>query len=205
MPDPRQLRRTCRRARRALSEQDQYRHSRDFTQLAQTQRSILQARRIAAYIAADGELDPAPLVTLLQQRGKQVFLPVLRPHPRFKLWFLRYPIDSPLTANRYGIPEPELRQRHIAMPWSLQLLLVPLVAFDAQCNRMGMGAGYYDRSLAYLRNRRHWRHPRLVGIAHECQRVDSLPQREWDVPLDMVITERRVYRRTRQVDCRAAD
>ena len=70
-----------------------------------------------------------------------------------------------------------------------------LVGFDARCNRLGMGGGYYDRTLAYLRHRVHWRRPLLVGVAHECQRVERLEANPWDVPLDLVVTERRIYAR----------
>jgi len=100
-----------------------------------------------------------------------------------------------LLPNRFGIPEPPLKHRHIRMPWGLELILLPLVAFDSDCNRLGMGGGFYDRTLAYLRHRCCWRRPRLIGVAHECQRVEGLPVNEWDVALDAVITERRVYRR----------
>jgi 5-formyltetrahydrofolate cyclo-ligase len=72
-------------------------------------------------------------------------------------------------------------------------LLLPLVGFDETGNRLGMGGGYYDRTLSYLRQRKHWRRPRLVGIAHECQKVDALAPSPWDVPLDMIVTEERVY------------
>jgi 5-formyltetrahydrofolate cyclo-ligase len=72
---------------------------------------------------------------------------------------------------------------------------MPLVGFDANCNRLGMGGGFYDRTLAYLRLRRCWRRPLLIGIAHECQRVERLETNTWDVPLDLVVTEERIYRR----------
>jgi 5-formyltetrahydrofolate cyclo-ligase len=118
---------------------------------------------------------------------------VLRAHPRQKLWFIEHREGERLTRNRFGIPEPALRHRRIALPWALDLILVPLVGFDVQCRRLGMGGGFYDRTLAYLRQRRYWRRPRLVGLAHECQRVERLDSRPWDVPLDMVVTEERIY------------
>jgi 5-formyltetrahydrofolate cyclo-ligase len=70
-----------------------------------------------------------------------------------------------------------------------------LVGFDRACHRLGMGAGFYDRSLAFLQQRRHWRRPRLIGLAHECQRVEALAPKPWDIPLDAVITEAAIYRR----------
>ena len=77
-------------------------------------------------------------------------------------------------------------------------LLVPLVAFDARGNRLGMGGGYYDRTLAYLRDRSHWRRPRIFGLAHALQRVDALPKNAWDIPVDGVITEREMHRFTQR-------
>lgn len=100
-----------------------------------------------------------------------------------------------MRRNIYGIPEPALRNNRLRPPWALDLLLVPLVGFDPECNRLGMGGGFYDRSLAYLARRLHWRRPTLIGIAHEIQKVDRLDTQPWDIPLDMVATEARVYRR----------
>ena len=155
------------------------------------------ARRIAAYWPADGELDPRPLLEWLIRRGRRGFLPALRPGRRRKLWFLRYRPGEPMRKNRLGIPEPSRRQRRLALAWTLDLILVPLVGFDAHCNRLGMGGGFYDRTLSFLRHRTHWHRPRLIGIAHECQRVDQITPRPWDVPLDAVATERAMYRRRR--------
>ncbi len=157
----------------------------------------MRSRRFAAYWAADGELDPAPLLALAERRHQRCFLPVLRSHPQRKLWFVRYAPGYRLRRNRFGIPEPSLRQRRIALPWALDTLLMPLVGFDDQCRRLGMGGGFYDRTLAYLRQRRHWRRPLLVGLAYECQRVAELAAAPWDVPLDWVVTEQRLYRRPR--------
>ena len=187
------LRRQLRARRTALSPAEQRNHARSLARLLGKQSAFLRADRVGAYWCGNGEIDPSPLLQLTHTRHKQCFLPVLRPHPRRKLWFLPYRPGDPLKKNRYGIPEPRLRNRRIRLPWALDLLLVPLVGFDADCNRMGMGGGYYDRTLAYLLQRKRWRRPLLVGVAHACQRVDSLETKPWDVPLDMVATEERIY------------
>jgi 5-formyltetrahydrofolate cyclo-ligase len=148
---------------------------------------------LAGYWAADGELDARPLLEVAIKRGRHAFLPVLRVGKRNQLWFIRYRPGEPMRLNRFGIPEPRRRQRRFALPWTLDLILVPLVGFDDACNRLGMGGGFYDRTLAFLGHRQHWRRPRLIGIAHECQRVDRLAPRPWDLPLDAVATERRLY------------
>lgn len=140
-------------------------------------------------------MDPFPLLRLANARNKRCLLPVLRAHPKKKLWFADYRPGEPLKKNVYGIPEPRMRNRRLRPPFALDLLLVPLVGFDSKCNRVGMGGGYYDRTLAYLRQRAHWRRPHLAGIAHECQRVEALESNPWDVPLDLVVTEERTYSR----------
>jgi 5-formyltetrahydrofolate cyclo-ligase len=193
MTDVNKLRIACRTRRCALDSGQQRRHSIAFARQVRRQGLLLRASHVAAYLAADGELDPASLFPALQAGRRRLYLPVLRAHPELKLWFLHHPPGGSLIPNRFGIPEPPLHHRHIRLPWALDLILLPLVAFDRECNRLGMGGGFYDRTLAYLRHCRHWRKPRLVGVAHECQRVESLPTRPWDVGLDMVITERRAY------------
>lgn len=202
---PAALRRELRARRRALSRPEQRRHALALARRLGRHPTFLRARRIGIYWPADGELDPRPLLKLPQARGKRWQLPVLWPHPHPRLWFLSYRTDAPMHPNRFGIPEPARRNRRLRLAWTLDLLLVPLVGFDAQCNRLGMGGGYYDRTLGYLSQRRHWRRPHLIGIAHECQRVKRLPVRPWDVALDLIVTEHQVYRRASSVDLKATD
>jgi len=192
---PAALRRGLRLLRRGLSASQQRNHARALARTLGRHPAFLRARRIGIYWPADGEIDPRPLLGLAQASRKRWHLPVLCPHPHPRLWFLTYRPDEPLRPNRFGIPEPALRNRRLRLAWSLDILLVPLVGFDAECHRLGMGGGYYDRTLSFLSRRQHWRRPRLIGIAHECQRVAELPVRPWDIPLDLVMTERRVYRR----------
>lgn len=191
------LRRQLRAARRLLSQRDQRLHAAALALVLGRSLTFRRARRIAAYWPADGELDPHPLLAHTHHRARRDFLPVLRPGRQRRLWFAPHAPGAPLKANRLGIPEP--RGGRPTPPWALDLILVPLVGFDADCNRLGMGGGYYDRTLSFLRGRTHWRRPRLIGIAHECQRVARLTPRPWDVPLDAVATERRVYRRGSRV------
>jgi len=192
------LRCRLRAARQALSAAEQCSHARAVARALGRRQVFLRARRAGAYWATKGEMDPLPLLRLAHARHKRCFLPVLRPRTgKEGLWFLEYRPGDPLVLNRFGIPEPRLRNRRIRLPWALDLLLVPLVGFDAQCNRLGMGGGYYDRTLAYLAYRSFWRRPVLIGLAHECQRVAHLKTNPWDVPLDLVVTEERIYARKR--------
>jgi 5-formyltetrahydrofolate cyclo-ligase len=186
-----------RQTRRALSPLDQRRHSAALTRILGRELAFLRARRLAAYWPADGELDPRPLLARAASGGRHTFLPVLRRGAHSRLWFVRYRPGDPLRPNRFRIPEPQRRQGRIGIAPTLDLLLVPLVGFDRDCNRIGMGGGFYDRTLAYLRHRTGWRRPRLIGIGHECQRIEHIDPRPWDIPLDGIATERRIYWRAR--------
>ncbi len=102
-----------------------------------------------------------------------------------RMSFFVHRLEAPLTRNRFGIKEPPLRA-----PWintrALDLVLAPLVAFDDQGNRLGMGGGFYDRHFGNLPQ---CLRPLLVGVAHEVQRARALPAAPWDVPLDGILTE----------------
>ncbi|OHV09013.1 5-formyltetrahydrofolate cyclo-ligase [Kushneria phosphatilytica] len=160
---------------------------------------IMRATHLAFYLPNDGEIDPGPLIATLRRRGIHVYLPVLRPLVHNRLWFVELRQDTRLVSNRFGIAEPALQQsaqRHRRLPaWALDTILMPLVGFDARGNRLGMGGGFYDRTLAFTRHRS--TRPTLIGLAHGCQQVDSLPAAEWDVPLDAVVSDRAIIRAQR--------
>ena len=183
----------CRAKRNALSPHQQRSHSLAVARHFMRSALLLRGGRIALYRATDGELDLSCLEKKLQCYGKKTYLPSLRKQPRRSLWFIRYTPDDHLTTNRFGIKEPKQGQLLPPPPWVLDLLLMPLVAFDLAGNRVGMGGGYYDRTLNYLTRHRIWRQPLLVGIGHECQRVNRIKAKPWDVPLDCAITEAGIY------------
>ncbi len=83
--------------------------------------------------------------------------------------------------------------RNLVRAQKLDLILLPLVGFDTHCHRLGMGKGFYDRSLEFLNHRQHWRKPHILGLAHDFQRVESLPADPWDVPLQGVVTDKSFY------------
>jgi 5-formyltetrahydrofolate cyclo-ligase len=194
------LRRRLRRARRALGAARLRANSESIVSRLHALREARVARRIAWYIAADGEPDLSGLRAGPLASARNWYLPVLRGHAKGRLWFVRQRPGEPMRPNRYGIPEPACRRNRLQPVHGLDLILMPLVGFDVRCNRLGMGAGFYDRSLAPLRHRRHWRRPLLIGVAHECQRVEHIDARPWDVPLDAVVTEAAVYRRPKSTD-----
>lgn len=158
-----------------------------------TTRLFRVSRRIACYLPSDGEIDPRAIVERMWRRRKQVFLPVLSHLSHDRLWFAPAQPGMELRPNRFGIPEPRVSARELVRAEDLDLILLPLVAFDAKGNRLGRGAGFYDRSLAFLRFRRFLRKPHLLGLGHDFQRVPRIPAEFWDVPLDGVVTDRAVY------------
>ena len=167
------LRKQMRERRRALSASEQASHARA---VAETVAARLDdGDTVGVYLVRDGELDLTPLIDVCWQREIAVAVPVIE---RRDLRFAAYRRAEPMRHNRFGIAEPA------APAWCTPtLILAPLVAFDDTGQRLGMGGGYYDR---YLRA-----HPdfRRVGVAHECQRVASVPVADNDVALAAVVTE----------------
>jgi 5-formyltetrahydrofolate cyclo-ligase len=146
---------------------------------------------VAFSLARDGEISPHLLLKEAQRRGKYCYLPVMSRHGEDKLTFRRVEPGKKLhSANRYAIPEP--RSGKIGSANALSLVLLPLVAFDAHGNRLGMGKGYYDRTFAFL-HRSTRRRPLLMGLAHECQRAEQLEVASWDVPLHAIVTDEAWY------------
>ncbi len=185
----RNLRREMRTRRRALTEPGRRILSRKLIHKLGRSRQFRSARRIACYLPNDGEVDLLPLIARMEFFGKRCFLPVLDTLRPRRLWFAPYRPGDPLVDNRFGIPEPACPSRYRVAAWCLDLVLTPLVAFDEEGNRLGMGGGYYDRTLSFLKRRHYWKRPRLMGIAYEFQQVESLPQRTWDIPLNSVVTD----------------
>ncbi len=179
--------------RRGLSAGDQATRARIVERRLRSFLPYQRSSRIAFYLSNDGEIDPQRLMRSALQAGKQVFLPVLRRQASALLWFVEYRPGDRLLTNRFGIAEPHLRARSQTPPWGLDAILLPLVAFDHRGNRLGMGGGFYDRTLAYKRQRLSWNPPLLIGMAHEFQRLAALPKQSWDIPLDLIVTEQKIY------------
>jgi 5-formyltetrahydrofolate cyclo-ligase len=187
------LRETIRTLRRATPQAERHRAARQLVNRVMSLRLFTSAKHIAGYLAFDGEIDPAPLLQRALEMGKQVYLPILAGNPQEHLVFAPYRSDTKLKPNRFGIPEPQIGNEELLTPQYLDLVLTPLVAFDASGTRLGMGGGFYDRTFAFLNHPGHFSKPRLFGLAYELQRVDHLPRQPWDVPLQGIITERAFY------------
>ena len=184
-----EIRQQVRHLRRAMTDEQQGQAAEQLAELALNYAPVTDARNIALFLSVDGELNTRPLIARLWHLKKAIYLPVLHPFSPGNLLFLRYSPDTPLIPNKLRIPEPPLDIRQLITLDQLDLMLVPLVAFDQHGQRLGMGGGFYDRTL------QNWRqHGFLpVGLAHDCQQVDSLPVAEWDVPLPAVMTPSKLW------------
>lgn len=180
-----QLRKLIRQRRQQLSPAQQQQAANDLVSQALALPALNNSQHIALYLANDSELDTFPLIQALWQQGKQLYLPVLHPFAAGYLLFVRYDKDTLLYPNRFGIPEP-LVQCHRLLPVNqLDIIFTPLVAFDLHGNRLGMGGGFYDRTLSQLQGNSQCQ---VIGLAHNCQLVDAVPTDSWDVPLQKIIT-----------------
>ncbi|KEY59270.1 5-formyltetrahydrofolate cyclo-ligase [Serratia sp. DD3] len=178
------IRHEIRQRRRTLSPQQQQSDAKLLVTRVTEHPRIQAAQHLALYLSFDGELDTGPLIKQLWQLGKQVYLPVLHPFSPGNLLFLHYTEQTVLVENRFHILEPVLDVRNVLPLSQLAVVLTPLVAFDSQGGRLGMGGGFYDRTL------QHWQRggPYPIGLAHDCQQVSALPVESWDIALPEIIT-----------------
>jgi 5-formyltetrahydrofolate cyclo-ligase len=182
-----------RQARRNLTPTEQRLAARAlYRQLAQHP-LFRRARSIALYLPNDGEIDPQLLLKEAWRRGKSVHIPLLARWPASHMLFQQIRPGEALLANRFRIAEPAANPARQRKYWALDLILLPLVGFDEFGGRLGMGGGFYDRSLAGLIRHQKRHAPVLIGLAHECQKVDRLDVGPLDVPLAACVTDRRWY------------
>jgi len=146
--------------------------------------------RVALYLPMPGEVDVRPCIEAAWQRGAAVFVPRISSRRRGRMTFVPWAPCTAQRRNAFGIAEPQsIVSRAPAV--HLDAVVLPVVGFDRRGNRLGMGAGFYDRALRRrLDPARRWRRPRLIGVAFACQELDAIPASPWDVPLDLIVTER---------------
>jgi 5-formyltetrahydrofolate cyclo-ligase len=153
---------------------------------------FIHSQHLAAYWPNDSEINPLGILATAYKMGKSCYLPRLDPDPVIQMQFVEYHPGDYLTANRLEILEPSLDYRKSIAPKSLDLVLVPLVAFDKKGQRLGMGKGYYDRTFAFHKATPNAK-PFLLGVAYDLQRISELPSEAWDIPLDGVATETQFF------------
>ena len=181
-----QLRRQLRARRRALTRDQQRRAAIALDAVIARSGLLTRHRHIAFYLANDGEIDPSLLLKRAHRQGLCCYLPVIAPDN--KLLFVRYRPGDPLRQNGFGIMEPlNLSQRR--KPWALDMVLLPLVGFDRDGGRLGMGGGFYDRCFSGIKQIPAMKWPTLVGLAHRCQELNRLTLASWDIPLALIATD----------------
>lgn len=158
-----------------------------------------QANYLTGYLAIRGEMPLQHTAWHSHHRGASIYLPVVDGlNIHFAPWLTpdhEYPLAK---SSQFGIEEPIAPIDSYRLANEFDVMLIPLVAFDEQCNRMGMGGGFYDRTLAFRLQQPS--PPVLIGVAHELQKVDALPCNPWDVPLDYIVTDQAIYRRPTATD-----
>jgi len=147
---------------------------------------------VALYLPMRGEVDVRPCLEAARRHGSHLYVPRVVSRRRRQMLFAPWTEDGAHRTNAFGILEPGTAAG--ARPViGLDVVLLPLVGFDSSGNRLGMGAGFYDRALRRRIDRSTaWRRPRLIGVAYACQQLPVIPASPWDVPLDLVVTERGV-------------
>ncbi|MUH71486.1 5-formyltetrahydrofolate cyclo-ligase [Psychrosphaera haliotis] len=153
---------------------------------------IQSGQSIALYLTNDGEVNTAPLIEHLRELDTPLLFPVLHSFCSGYLNFQYVNRQTNWTTNKYGITEPAPNALTTAHLSNIDIIFMPLVAFDTNGNRLGMGGGYYDRTLANINQLS--KKPTLVGLAHDCQEVEHLNSEQWDIPINMIVTPTRIIR-----------
>lgn len=180
------LRQSLRQKRRKIDPSDRIKLAKKLLPQVQKIANFHPSQKIALFLPNDGEIDTKYIQKFLKKQGISVYLPILFGK---SLKFAK--IGKNFRKNQYGIPEPAFSQTLSAK--HLDIVFMPLVGFDANKNRIGMGGGYYDRTLAFKKRASRFSRPKLYGLAFDCQQVDKLDTQEWDVPLDAIITPSKIY------------
>jgi len=181
------LRQSFRQQRSAIQPHDRETLAKTLAFQVKREVKVQYKQKIALYLENDGEINPKYVKKWLINQRIEVYLPVLVGK---SLKFAK--IGEKFKKNRFGIDEPDTSTRLNAN--QMNIIFMPLVGFDQNKNRIGMGGGYYDRTLAFKKHRIKYCNPRLIGLAFDCQKVDKIETQEWDIPLDTVITPTTIYR-----------
>ena len=186
---PPELRKTLRNRRQQLSTQQQKMHSQQACQALLSSNLLQGVKRIALFLSQDGELSTENLIDQLWLNPDlELYLPALETQPDWHMGFSPYTSKSKMIKNQFNIEEPDIATSEHLAGCEMDLVIMPLVGFDQNGNRMGMGGGYYDRTFEFKLQHPN-RKPLLVGWAHSCQQVACLDKQVWDVPLNVIVTE----------------
>ncbi len=173
----------------SLSKQIQSEKSQKIIETVKESEAYLHAKNIGSYYSVRGEADPADLITQTQRENtnKVFYLPVLSSDKQQGLLFGQLTPTTKFKYNRFSIPEPIFKESDLVNGEQLDLVLVPLLGFDKNGNRLGMGGGFYDRCFAFKKNKPN--KTLLMGFAYDFQEIDKLTPESWDIRLDLIATE----------------
>ncbi len=199
MNNRQQLRQSTRATRNQIDSVTRDKSAQDAADILIKSKLFTQSEHIACYLNVNSEISTQYIIEAIWRENKKCYLPILSVEKKGFLHFGEYTKDSKLIKNQFGIPEPECVEGHCDMPSQLDLVIMPLVAFDKQGNRLGTGAGYYDRTFSFispssrgLTAGSETRNPILCGLAFSSQEVDHIDSEEWDVKCDFILTEQKV-------------
>jgi 5-formyltetrahydrofolate cyclo-ligase len=183
------LRQSIRIQRRSITASDREKSAKQLLSQVQKLANFQNGQKIALYLPNDGEIDTKYIQNFLKNKGFSVYLPVLVGK---SLKFSK--IGKNFRKNRFGIDEPISTE--ILNANQMNIIFIPLVGFDEFKNRIGMGGGFYDRTLAFKKRQQNYKNPKLYGLAFDCQQVEKLETQDWDVPLDAIITPGKIHNNT---------
>jgi 5-formyltetrahydrofolate cyclo-ligase len=179
------MRRDARHCRDTMPEPDRVGASRVIADRVTHMPIFVRSRLVACYLSTGNEVDTSAIILRAWRMKKRIFVPDT--HGGGKLTFREIRPDSEFATGPFGIPEPI--GGSVLAASLFDLVIVPVVAFDSDHHRIGMGGGYYDRTFAFLRHRKFFLKPKLVGVAFDCQRVDKIAPNPWDIRLFRIITQ----------------
>lgn len=180
------LRSSALQARRSMSDHDRQTANQIINKKVVRSREFLAAKTVGLYLPMHDEVDPSEIIERAWRANKRVFCPVIDKNGKMNYHHLGR--NTLLSQNDFGIWEPA--NNKIIAARQLDLVITPLVAFDKNLNRIGMGGGYFDRHFSFLRHRQNWLRPKLIGVAFACQEVDKIDPNPWDIRLYSVTTEK---------------
>ena len=142
----------------------------------------LKSKNIGGYFPSNYEIDDLKILEMMEKKNFNVSLPVIKENNQMN--FLKWSRHDPLKINKFGIPEPISSK--IIVP---DIILVPLVSFDSELNRLGYGGGFYDR---YINKIEKVKKVIKIGLAFSYQKIKKIPVNKFDKKLDFIITEKEI-------------
>lgn len=182
------LRKTCLNLRKSMSKEIVILSSQIICEKILSLKEYKIAKKVGLYIPINGEVDLSQLWHNSKNNQKSYYFPKIANQ---RMFFLPATAESTFIKNSWGILEPDVTISKAIATCNLDIIILPLVAFDESGNRIGMGGGYYDRELTGNKS------TLLIGAAYEMQKQKIIQSDFWDVKIDMIVTEKAIYKSIR--------